>query len=62
MADAFGPFKSDGLADLVDVERLGAWLDGQGLGADAPLEVERLSGGMSNESFSLRRAGEPRSA
>lgn len=58
MADPFGSFKSDGLSGLVDVERLGAWLDGQGLAPGAPLEVERLAGGMSNESFSLRRAAE----
>ncbi len=59
MVDAFGPFKSDGLAGLVDVERLGEWLDAQGLVPGAPVEVERLSGGMSNESFWVRR-GEQR--
>lgn len=58
MADAFGPFKSDDLAGLVDVERLREWLDRQGLATGEPLAVARLSGGMSNESFSVRRGGE----
>lgn len=58
MADVFGPFKSDDLSGLVDVERLREWLDVQGLAPGAPLKVARLSGGMSNESFSVRRGGE----
>ena len=51
----FSSFKSDDLSGLVDPEALTRWLDAQGIESGAPLEVRRLSAGMSNESFELRR-------
>ncbi len=43
-------------AGLVDPERLGRWMDGQGLpGAGEPVEVRFVSGGASNEIFHVRR-------
>jgi aminoglycoside phosphotransferase (APT) family kinase protein len=40
---------------LVDRERLGAWMDHEGLEPDAPLEVERITTGHSNEVFCITR-------
>jgi aminoglycoside phosphotransferase (APT) family kinase protein len=40
---------------LVDPERLAAWMDGQGLEPRAPIEVERITTGHSNEVFSVVR-------
>jgi aminoglycoside phosphotransferase (APT) family kinase protein len=43
-------------AGLVDPDRLGAWLDAQGLpGAGAPVEARYITGGASNELFEVRR-------
>ena len=43
---------------LVDPERLGAWMDGQGLpGASEPLSARFISGGASNEIFEVSRGG-----
>ena len=36
---------------LVDPERLAAWMDEQALAAGAPLTVERITTGHSNEVF-----------
>ena len=48
---------SDPLARLIDPERLAGWLDDHLPGAGAPLGVERITSGASNEVFVLRRAG-----
>ena len=40
---------------LVDLERLGAWLDDQGLEVGAPITAQPLSGGRSNAMFLLDR-------
>jgi aminoglycoside phosphotransferase (APT) family kinase protein len=40
---------------IVDVARLTAWLDSQGLGVGAPLEHQYISGGSQNEIYELRR-------
>ncbi len=43
---------------LVDSERLGAWMDDQGLpGAGEPLAVRFITGGASNEIFEVSRGG-----
>ena len=48
----------DDLARLLcDPAPLAPWLDAQGLEADAPLAVERITTGHSNETFLLRRGG-----
>jgi len=39
----------------VDAERLGAWLDGQGLEVGHPIEIEPLAGGTSNAMFIVNR-------
>ena len=57
MADSF-EFKSEDLSGLVDRRRLAAWLDARGLGAGQALRVDRVSGGMSNETLGLRRGHE----
>ena len=45
-------------AGLVDPERLGAWMDRQGLpGAGEPLSSRFISGGASNEIFEMSRGG-----
>ena len=45
-------------AGLVDPERLGAWMDRQGLpGAGEPLSSRFISGGASNEIFEVSRGG-----
>ncbi|MDZ4827754.1 MAG: phosphotransferase family protein [Actinomycetota bacterium] len=46
---------------LVDPERLAAWMDGEGLAPGAPLTVERITTGHSNEVFVVER-GELRCA
>lgn len=56
MSETFGSFKSDSVDGLIDEERLRDWLDAQDLGAGAPLESRRISGGLSNESIGLERA------
>jgi aminoglycoside phosphotransferase (APT) family kinase protein len=44
---------------LVDVEKLGRWMDEQGLpGEGAPIDMSFISGGASNEIFDIRRGGE----
>ncbi len=44
---------------LIDVSKLEAWMDRQGLpGRGAPLEVRSISGGASNEIFELERGDE----
>ncbi len=41
---------------MIDVDRLAAWMDAQGLpGAGAPLEAGFISGGSQNEIYELRR-------
>jgi aminoglycoside phosphotransferase (APT) family kinase protein len=40
---------------LVDEGRLAAWMDGQGLAAGAPISVERITTGHSNEVFRVTR-------
>ena len=46
-------------AGLVDPERLGAWMDRQGLpGAGEPLSSRFISGGASNEIFEVSRGGD----
>jgi aminoglycoside phosphotransferase (APT) family kinase protein len=41
---------------VIDVERLGAWMDGAGLGdAGAPIETRFVSGGTQNEIYEVRR-------
>ena len=57
MSEAFQNFKSGDVAGLVNEARLGAWLDEQQLGAGAPMALRRISGGMSNESIGIERAG-----
>ncbi len=45
-------------AGLIDPERLGAWMDRQGLpGAGEPLSSRFISGGASNEIFEVSRGG-----
>ena len=45
-------------AGLVDPERLGAWMDGQGLpGGGEPIASRFVSGGASNEIFEVSRGG-----
>ena len=45
-------------AGLVDPERLGAWMDGQGLpGEGEPIASRFVSGGASNEIFEVSRGG-----
>ena len=39
----------------LDVDKLSAWLDGQGLGVGAPLEHRFVSGGAQNEIYEIRR-------
>ena len=43
------------LESLIDAERLGAWLDAQGLAVGEPLTHEPLVGGTSNAMFIVRR-------
>jgi aminoglycoside phosphotransferase (APT) family kinase protein len=40
---------------LVDADRLAVWMDGEGLEAGAPIDVERITTGHSNEVFRVRR-------
>src|SRR5215475_6413162 len=40
---------------LVDDRRLAAWMDGEGLTAGAPISVERITTGHSNEVFRVTR-------
>lgn len=40
---------------IASVERLGAWLDSQGLGVGAPLQHRYISGGSQNEIYEVRR-------
>ena len=41
---------------MIDVERLGAWMDSKGLpGAGAPIECSFVSGGSQNEIYEIRR-------
>lgn len=42
---------------LVDIGRLGSWLDGVGLEVGAPIAVEALTSGRSNAMFTVRRGG-----
>ena len=42
-------------SELVDVERLGAWLDGRGLEVGQPLAVAPLTSGRSNAMFTVHR-------
>jgi aminoglycoside phosphotransferase (APT) family kinase protein len=46
---------ADGRAPLVDPDRLAAWMDARGLAPGAPIGVERITTGHSNEVFSIRR-------
>ncbi len=58
MKAPFASFKSDDLEGLVDLERLRAWLDREGVESGADLAVHRISGGMSNESIGVVRNGQ----
>jgi aminoglycoside phosphotransferase (APT) family kinase protein len=49
MADSAAP------RPLVDPDRLAAWMDAHGLAPGAPIAVERITTGHSNEVFSVRR-------
>ena len=42
-------------SELVDVERLGAWLDDRGLEVGQPLTVAPLTSGRSNAMFTVHR-------
>jgi aminoglycoside phosphotransferase (APT) family kinase protein len=42
-------------SELVDVDRLGVWLDGRGLEVGLPLLVEPLTSGRSNAMFTIHR-------
>jgi aminoglycoside phosphotransferase (APT) family kinase protein len=53
----FASFKSGDLEGLVDVDRLRAWLDAQGVEPGSEIAVRRISGGMSNESIGVERGG-----
>ncbi|MBX6391086.1 MAG: phosphotransferase family protein [Frankia sp.] len=45
------------VSELLDVDRLGAWLDAQGLQPGEPITVTRLTGGRSNVMFAVDRGG-----
>ncbi|HEV3123125.1 MAG TPA: phosphotransferase family protein [Candidatus Dormibacteraeota bacterium] len=47
--------EDSGAGPLVDEDRLAAWMDGRGLAPGAPLRVERVTTGHSNEVFAVRR-------
>ena len=55
MQEAFESFKSEDATALVDELQLARWLDVQGLEPGVPLDVRRISGGLSNESLGLVR-------
>jgi aminoglycoside phosphotransferase (APT) family kinase protein len=57
VAAPLSEFKSGDLEGLVDVARLRAWLDREGVEPGADLAVRRISGGMSNESIGIMRNG-----
>ena len=40
---------------MIDIERLATWMDGQGLGVDAPIDHAFVSGGTQNEIYEIRR-------
>jgi len=58
VTEPFQNFKSQDVEGLVDESRLAAWLDGNDLAPGAPITLRRISGGMSNESIGIERAGE----
>ncbi len=49
---------SNDTAALLDLDRVGAWLDEHGVAPRFPLTATRVGGGFSNEMFELRRGGE----
>ena len=51
-------FKSEDVSGLVDHGRLAAWMDTENLGAGRALRIDRVSGGMSNETLGLQRGQE----
>jgi aminoglycoside phosphotransferase (APT) family kinase protein len=53
----FASFKSADLDGLVELGKLRAWLDEQGIEPGADLALRRISGGMSNESIGVLRGG-----
>jgi len=55
VTDEFAGFKSTEVGDLVDEPRLAAWLDALGIAPGSPLHVERIAGGLSNESIGVER-------
>jgi aminoglycoside phosphotransferase (APT) family kinase protein len=57
MSAPFASFKTSDLDGLLDVEKLRAWLDREGVEPGADLDVRRISGGMSNESIGVARNG-----
>ena len=57
MSDDFKALKSAELGGLIDEPQLAAWLDSIGVAPGSPLRVERISGGISNESIGIERAG-----
>ncbi len=40
---------------MIDLDRLGAWLDGEGLAVGEPIESSFVSGGSQNEIYEIRR-------
>ena len=40
---------------MIDLDRLGPWLDEQGLGTGEPIECGFVSGGSQNEIYEIRR-------
>jgi aminoglycoside phosphotransferase (APT) family kinase protein len=40
---------------VIDVDRLGAWMDAEGLAPGAPVEARMIAGGSQNEIFEIRR-------
>ena len=57
MSGEFSQLKTQDLGGLVDEARLAAWLDGIGIAPGAPLALERISGGLSNECIAVERGG-----
>src|SRR3954467_14931662 len=47
--------KNVNMSSLVDSERLAAWMDDEALAPGAPLTVERITTGHSNEVFTVTR-------
>ena len=55
MSDAATSLKSNDLEGLVDPERLARWLDDLGIAPGHAIRLDRISGGVSNESIGIER-------